>query len=365
MPEHVVVAPDSMINRYSTKNFQPRIGLAYRLNARTALRASYGIFFDNWAGVQQTAQNIQGTWPTLAEQLAQNLNNPTPEQPAPTVKGTDPFASNASGLFPSPTPFDRVQWYRDPDIKNAYAMQWNFGGPIRGEQQHPRERELCGVRQPAIKHRRLLQHRVDSWAGNPRDRAPFPYITPTFYDRSWGRGNYNAFQFRMDKRFASGLSYIVSYTWSKAMSLACDGWFGVEGCSNQDPYNFNNDRSVTSMDLTHILTASWVYELPIGRGKQLTTGSRAADYILGNWQLNGIASLHSGQPYDVGIAGDIANTGNFNCCNNYYERLNVVETSVSNRTPEAWFNTHAFAPPARYTFGNLAECVASRRCRQF
>jgi outer membrane receptor protein involved in Fe transport len=354
LPEHVVVAPDGVINHYSTKNFQPRIGLAYRLNARTALRASYGIFFDNWAGVQQTAQNIQGTWPTLAEQLAQNLNNPTPQQPAPTVKGTDPFAANASGLFPSPTPFDRVQWYRDPDIKNAYAMQWNFGVQFEVNNSTLVSANYVGSGSRRLNIGGYYNTALTPGPGNPRDRAPFPYITPTFYDRSWGRGNYNAFQFRMDKRFASGLSYIVSYTWSKAMSLACDGWFGVEGCSNQDPYNFNNDRSVTSMDLTHILTASWVYELPIGRGKQLTTGSRAADYILGNWQLNGIASLHSGQPYDVGIAGDIANTGNFNCCNNYYERLNVVgDPRLSNPTPEAWFNTNAFAAPARYTFGNL------------
>jgi hypothetical protein len=108
------------------------------------------------------------------------------------------------------------------------------------------------------------------------------------------------------------------------------------------------------MDLTHVLTTSWVYELPIGKGKPLSTGNRAADYIIGNWQVNGIATFRSGQPYEVGISGDIANTGNANCCNGYYERLNLVgNPALSNPTPDLWFNRAAFAAPAQYTFGNL------------
>ncbi len=48
--------------------------------------------------------------------------------------------------------------------------------------------------------------------GNPRARSPFPYILPTFYDRSWGRSNYHCFQFLLDKKFSNGLAYMVSYT---------------------------------------------------------------------------------------------------------------------------------------------------------
>jgi len=75
---------------------------------------------------------------------------------------------------------------------------------------------------------------------------------------------------------------------------------------------------------------------------------------VGNWQLNGIAQFYSGIPYEVGVPGDIANTGNVNCCNGYYERLNVVgDHKISNPTRDLWFNKSAFAVPAQYTFGNL------------
>jgi hypothetical protein len=72
---------------------------------------------------------------------------------------------------------------------------------------------------------------------DPRARQPYPYIHATYYDRSIGRGNYNALQFNMNKRYASGLAYQLSYTWSKSIDIGSSGWYGVEGQSVQDPYH--------------------------------------------------------------------------------------------------------------------------------
>jgi len=123
----------------------------------------------------------------------------------------------------------------------------------------------------------------------------------------------------------------------------------------QDPYHLENDKGVAGFDLTHMLSASWVYQFPFGRGKRFSTGNRATDYLVGNWKVNGILTLTSGLPYEVGIAGDIANTGMTGCCSGYYERLNVVG-DVHNFTlsPENGLNRAAFAVPAPYTFGNLS-----------
>jgi hypothetical protein len=49
------------------------------------------------------------------------------------------------------------------------------------------------------------------------------------------------------------------------------------------------------------------------------------DYVVGGWNLNGIVTLTSGQPFDIGLGGDPAQTLNFGCCSGYYERLNVVK----------------------------------------
>ena len=103
---------------------------------------------------------------------------------------------------------------------------------------------------------------------------------------------------------------MVSYTFSKSIDIGCSGWFGVEGCSVQDPYHFNNDRSVSGFDVTQVLAVNWLYELPIGKGKPLDFGNSVANYILGNWQLNGITVLRSGAPYTTIVSGDVANTGN-------------------------------------------------------
>jgi hypothetical protein len=82
-------------------------------------------------------------------------------------------------------------------------------------------------------------------------------------------------------------------------------------------------------------------------------GNRVDDYILGNWQINGIAGLRSGTPVNVTISGDIANTGNVN-----YLRPNLVgDWRVDNPAADRWFNTRAFAAPAPFTFGNLGRNV--------
>jgi outer membrane receptor protein involved in Fe transport len=350
LPEHVVVDPRGKIYHDTTKNFQPRLGLAYRLAPSTALRASFGVFFDNWAAVTQTAQNYAGSWPDVANQLAVNLNNPSPSSPTPTSFGTDPFPE---GPFPASTPFNQVAWFMDPNFKNPYSMQWNLGVQRQLNQSTLVTANYVGSGSRRLQIGGFYNVAVTPGPGEKAPRQPFPYISPSFFDRSWGRANYHAFQFLLDKKYSNGLAYLVSYTWSKSIDIACSGWYGVEGCSVQDPYHFNNDRSVSGYDIPHLLSISWVYQLPVGTGKKYRTGSRVLNHIVGNWQVNGIATFHSGLPYDVGVAGDIANTGNVGY-SGYYMRLNLVrDHKLSNPTPQNWFNRSAFAVPELYTFGNL------------
>ena len=160
LPDHVVVDPRGKIYQDWTDNWQPRVGLAYRLTEKTALRAGFGIYFESWAALTQSSQNYSGTWPTVGQQIANNLNNPRPGAETPTTKATNPFPS---GLFPEPTPFNQVQWFQDPNLKNAYSMQWNFG--IQHQLiTRPYHGQLCRFRQQAPGHRRLLQRRPYAWA---------------------------------------------------------------------------------------------------------------------------------------------------------------------------------------------------------
>ena len=87
----------------------------------------------------------------------------------------------------------------------------------------------------------------------------------------------------------------------------------------------------------------------MARARALATGNRFVDYMIGGWQVNAIGSGRSGQPYNLSVPGDSANTGNTG-----YLRPNLVGDPVlSNPSRDAWFNKSAFAAPAAFTFGNL------------
>jgi hypothetical protein len=228
-------------------------------------------------------------------------------------------------------------------------MQWNFGIAKQFNNSTTVNIDYVGSGSRRLDLGGYYNVALTPGPGDPVARQPYTYIHPTYYDRSIGRGNYNALQFQFNRRFSGGLAYQVSYTYSKSIDIGSSGWYGVEGQSVQDPYHFNNDRSVSGFDLTHVLSVNLLYELPIGKGKRFSTGNAAADYILGGWQINTITSARSGAPYNLSVSGDSANTGNTG-----YLRPNLVgDPHLDNPTRQQYFNTAAFAAPAAFTFGNF------------
>ncbi|MGH9451315.1 MAG: TonB-dependent receptor domain-containing protein [Terriglobia bacterium] len=345
LPTNVTIAPPNGRIIHSTlDNIQPRLGFAYRLTKNNVIRGSYGRFFDNWAAVEQMAQNYEGTWPSTGQLLANNLNQQLPVTPA-----GNPFLGGAA--LPAPTPFNQVQWYMDPLIQNPYAWQWNFGVQHALGQNTILTANYAGATDLRLDEGIYSNVAVTPGPGDAAvvaSRQPYPSITPTYYDRSVGKGYYDAFQFSLNRKTSKGLAFLVSYTYSKMIDFGSDGWFGVEGTSIQDPYNLKMDKSVAGFDLTHILSTSWTYELPFGKGERFTSGSHVIDDIIGPWQINGILSMQSGAPYFVGSNSGIPNTGNVS------ERADFTGAPVtpSSQSIAEWINPAAFANPAPFTFGN-------------
>lgn len=347
LPAHVIVDPRQEIHHNRNLDFSPRFGLAYRLNEKTAFRAGFGVFYEEWADDTQQSQNQSGNWPDTANMQLFSLNMPSTQ----SVSVLNPWPN----LFPDPTPFTGgAVASADPYLKNEYSMQWNFG-----VQRQLSSDTLVSLNYVGSGNRngRLGGFYNTAWTpgpGNPQARALYPYSVSSYYQRSWARSSYEAFQFRLEKKFHGGLTYAVNYTYSKSIDNGCSGYENPEGCAIQDPYHFNNDRSVSAFDLTHILTGSWVYQLPFGEGKFLHTGSHAINYIIGNWQLNGILSLRSGVPFNLSLSGDTANIGS----GAPNDRPNVVANwQLANSTRAQWFNTAAFAPTPAFAFGNLGRNV--------
>ena len=347
LPAHVVVSPTGKILKDDLLNIQPRFGIAYRPDPKTAVRAAFGIFFDDLSGTTQLARNPIGSWPSLGSQSFYNLNYPSSSQATPTTTGTDPLTST---LLPGPSPFTQGNaYFFDPNWKNPYSEQWNLGI----------ERQLSANLLATINYVGSTSHRVDVGGrynvaptpgpGDPSLRYPFPYMPiPFSFDRSVGGSNYNALEVSLEKRYSRGLALTVSYTYSKSLDYGSSGLFSIEGFSVENPYNIGPDYAPSSFNIPHNLTVSWVYQLPFGTGRQFSSGNKIVDAVVGNWQWNGIADIRSGQNFNLTVNGDIANTGNFG-----YERPEVIgDFHHFNSTKAEWFNTAAFAAPQPFTFGN-------------
>jgi len=350
LPAKVLVTSHRDHNLHDTDygNWQGRLGVAYRLGDSTSVRAGYGRFYDEWNGFTQTSQNIGGTWPSVG---ALNINSQNQNVPTATIG--DPLGLGAAGgvLVPPDSPFGSASYYYDPRLKTPYVDNLN----LEVDQQlgantalslayvgsHSGRLDLGGLHNTA-------EIPGPGDAATVASRRPFPYITPTNYDTSAGNSNYNALQIAVNRRNGRGLTYLVSYTWSKSIDLACSGDYGAEGCELQNAYDPRGDRSVSGFDLTHSFTGSFTYELPFGRGKSFNPSNKVLRHVAGGWQLNAIATLHSGTPYDVTYQGDLANTGNT------FVRANLVgDPDLAHRTSAGWINTSAFAIPAPYSFGDL------------
>jgi len=137
---------------------------------------------------------------------------------------------------------------------------------------------------------------------------PFPQYTGFQADSPpIANSIYHALQIRAEREFSNGLQFLITYTWSKSIddASASDDSFvflggGTTGGSTlavQNPYNLRGERAVSVFDIPHIFQASFVYELPVGRGRRFGDQMHPVlDAVVGGWQINGILRINSGRP---------------------------------------------------------------------
>jgi hypothetical protein len=118
---------------------------------------------------------------------------------------------------------------------------------------------------------------------------------------------YNSLQVRVEKRFSKGLQLLGTYVFSKSIdnssaACGCTTWLGG-ATSLQDPNKRFLERSVSQFDIPQVAQFSYVYQLPIGRGKQFGANwNKVVDSLLGGWQTNGLWRFDNGMPLALGVS---------------------------------------------------------------
>jgi hypothetical protein len=346
LPEHVVASPDGRIFQNQYNNFQPRLGAAYRVDPTTVVRGGIGLAFDNYAALVQNIRGVSGNWPSVAQLAQTNINAPSAANPFP---GYTTQNLPALTTLPSPTPFNQFNWFVDPNTKDAYSLQYNLGLQRQLDKTTVVAASYVGSINRRLSVGGYYNDATTPGPGDPTLREPYPYIQPTYYSRSIGNGDYNSLQLQLTRSLFKGLAATVAYTWSKSIDEGCSGFFGTEGCNIQQIYNIRAERSVSAFDVPQNFTATYNYQLPVGRGKMLNVDNRLLDLLVGGWEYSGFIRLNSGANYSINIAADIANIGNSG-----YERPNVVgPINPPNQNKSHWLNASSFAVPAQYTYGSM------------
>ncbi len=163
-----------------------------------------------------------------------------------------------------------------------------------------------------------------------------------------GNANYNSLQVSLNRRFRHGLFLGAAYVWSRALGITngADGDFvRIDGLDREVNYGPLNQHRL------HNLAVNFIYEMP--KASKLLGDHLVTRALLDDWQVSGVYSWQTGQPY--GIAFSIPGVSNQNLTGSYTEAARVVFAGVpgtgASDDPYRQFNTSAFTIPKPGSLG--------------
>jgi hypothetical protein len=180
------------------------------------------------------------------------------------------------------------------------------------------------------------------------DVRPQPLAGPVTTQINTLTANYNALAVSLQRRYTSGLQFLLSYTWSKAMDI-------VDGDnSNVEEYAY----SPASFDRTNNVLLTGVYDLPFGPSKRfLNRGTWFDRQAIGGWQLSFFQQLASGQPTTV----NANNTADTSYAHAMYALQTCNPKSGFTKTRFQFFNPGCFVQPAPGHYGKTRNVSAIRQ----
>ncbi len=340
--------PEGLRKTYKTE-FLPRLGFAYRLNNRTTVRGSAGLY--NMIVLGSVFYSLTGT----VQSDVRSFNNVGADgRPIFTLPETRTPGSGVRGGSIGTFEFRTANQI---DFRPPQMLQWSLSI----------DRELnanTGLRASYIGSRSYQM----PWAPDinqmlPSDRffsqrsnleRPFPNWGLIFSRDAGANALYNSLQIEVNRRLASGLAFTNAYTLAKNLAdnagPAPASFAGETGGGRvTNSLDRRADRGDVYATRRHRFLSTLVYQLPFGRGRRyLSQASRPVDLLFGGWQISSILTLQSG-PFltPVFSGGDPSGTNAPRRGSQRPDRLGAANGSVSNPNRDQWADRGAFACPGR------------------
>jgi hypothetical protein len=350
----------------SDNEWAPRIGFSYAPLPKWAFRASYGITDVPWAvdpytsayGVGLNPQGSVGYGSSVAFQLQ---NGPGPGAviyPSLSNLSNSQFNYQNVVYYPEHRP---AAYYQEAlvsvqheipaqivlDVSYVFTKGTHLGF-TRDINQVP-ENLLHNYLAPNSSY-------YSSCYDDPSAYPLFCSISGFLFD---GYSNYNALQFRAEKRLSHGLSFIFNYALSKTMDSGTGSGNNASADVWQNAFDVPANYGLSTLDVKHAINGSATYELPFGKGRMVGLHG-IADEAFGGWRATGVFQIHSGLPFTpvTSDSGQDKSGSEADSCGCGYSWLpNVVGNpnlshSGFNPNVDQWYNVNAFATPAQGTFGD-------------
>ncbi|MDQ1468989.1 MAG: hypothetical protein QOJ99_469, partial [Bryobacterales bacterium] len=347
-------------------NFGPRIGMAYRLGNSWVIRSGYGMVWFEQTGITTPFTLPQFPFvQTVGQQSQDNINPAFPLSNGPTVQVAAPNPN--SGLGQGVFGVDR-------NVGSGYSQQWNFtvqktvgrnlnieigylgsknthlGLPESNLNQLPASWLAMGSALTArVPNPYYGQIPASSSLGQPTiTQQQLLRAFPRFTNVALFRDNvadseYEAFQARMEKRLAHGLTFTFAYTFSKLIDNASTYFSqtiftgpSLTTIGAADAFNRKLERDVSSGDIPRVFSAGWVYEVPRW-------------WKISGWQIGGLVRVQAGDAVPVTQA-----TNNLSAFGYAVQRPNRITNpnDFPDRSASAWFDKAAFAAAGQFVIGN-------------
>lgn len=341
--------------RPDRNNFAPRVGVVYDVSGSGAMviRAGFSMVYETLLQAN-SVERVENNPPYSAAAVTR-LPTPFPASgPAQTLLDLRGLAQPSSAIA-------AVDY---ADFRNPYSMQFNAGVQRRLGQSWLLEVAYVGSRGldlPVFLNANQVPIRSLSTGQRARiteavlagqdttpilaTLRPYPAFDAVSLSRNTASSTYHSGQIRLERRFASGLSALVSYTFSKSIDNSSD--FGSGDSSEQvlDSSNLGLERAVSSFDVPHRFTSAITWELPF---KPENTALR---YLVYGWQTNAIITLQSGQPFTPYVSSFDPYR------NEAFNRPDVVGDPNAGVPAGLAFNPAAFRIPIPGTFGNAGRNI--------